>query len=101
MSQATPKQACVNHQDKVAKRLQNGCRFFHVGWQNASIVFLARNSSEAFGLFSLWLSLNPQCEPNGADCDFAIIDITDTTPPQFGVFAGRRDGRAQVQLISV
>lgn len=100
MSQATPKQACLDYQDKVARRLQGGCRYFHIGWQNATVVFLAQNSAEAFGLFRLWLRLNPQCEPHNTHCDFAIVDITDTTTTQFGIFAGRRDGKARIQLIS-
>lgn len=84
----------------IARCIEDGYKFFYVCWHGATIVFLAQNSTQAFGMFELLIKYKPSCSPECSDDCAGITRITCNTPPQFIMFAGRRAGTAQVKLIS-
>ncbi len=89
-----------NKEEQIARRIENGYKFFHVGCKGSTIIFLAQNSTQAFGMFSIYMGIDPNVDmDNSTDC-VGIVEISHTVPTQFAMFAGRRAGTAQVKLIS-
>lgn len=88
-------------EQQIARRIENGERFFHVCCNGTTLVFLAQNSTQAFGMFNLIYSGQlPQCDIGQSDGCVGIVEISSTMPIQFAMFVGRRAGTAQVELIS-
>lgn len=92
----------------VAIRLARGDQFHTVSQQNCELVVLARNETQAVGVFRSWFEMNLNW------LEFALLGLgfaheefvvtTSDSPPargsQFAIFAGRRRGVAQVQIIT-
>ncbi len=77
-------------QTQIDRRLEKGYRFHHVLLNGTVMPILARNTVDALSLFNLW-----QGKPKNYDFGYTsgncgIVLVTDTIPPQFCMFFGRR-----------
>ena len=93
-------------QESVEQLLAQGHRFHAVTLENCQLVVLARNVSEAIGVFRTWFEQVWQdvifYGLNLASTDFQITTLH--WPPrgsQVAIFGGYRGGSAQVYVLSV
>jgi hypothetical protein len=94
-------------EDNLDQLLARGHRFHTVSLENCQLVVLARNASEAIGVFRTWFE---QVWQDLIYYGYVLVNkdfritMHHQLPPrgsQFAVFAGHRGGYAQVHILSL